>query len=41
MLKIWRNGSKWAGEQPDGIEVLLEVLASEPLRPIFEDCGGF
>jgi len=40
MLKIWSNGSKWAGEQPDGIEVLLEVLASEPLRPDFEDYGG-
>ena len=38
---IKSNGSKWAGESPDSIEDLLQVLATEPLDPRFEDFGGF
>lgn len=38
---IHSNGSKWAGEKPDSIEKLLEVLATEPLERTFEDCGNF
>ena len=41
MIKITCNGSKWAGQPPDTIETLLEVLATEPLRPEFEDYGNF
>lgn len=35
------NGSKWAGDEPDEIEVLLKRLASEPLDPTFEAYGNF
>ena len=35
------NGSKWAGQEPDTIETLLDVLAHHPLdntfEPFFED----
>jgi hypothetical protein len=41
MIKIISNGSKWAGEQPDSIETLLERLASHALDPRFEEFGNF
>lgn len=31
------NGSKWAGQAPDPLEKLLEVLANEPLDPRFQN----
>ena len=41
MVEIQSNGSKWLGQEPDNIEVLLEVLAKEPLDKTFEDYGNF
>lgn len=41
MTEIISNGSKWAGESPDTIEDLIEVLKSETLDPIFEEYGNF
>lgn len=38
---ISNNGSHWAGEEPDSIEQLLDVLGYEPLDPSFEDYGNF
>lgn len=38
---IHSNGSKWAGEAPDSIEVLLDVLGREALDPTFEEYGDF
>jgi len=35
------NGSKWAGQEPDPIETLLERLATHTLDPLFEDYGSF
>jgi hypothetical protein len=40
-MKIQSNGSKWAGEAPDTLEVLLDVLKTETLDPTFEQYGGF
>ena len=37
MLEIQSNGSKWAGQEPDSVEVLLGVLAKEPLDKTYED----
>jgi len=38
MIEIISNGSKWAGESPDPIEKLFEVLQKHPLdRTIFRD----
>ena len=34
-MKIISNGSKWAGEQPDSVEILLDVLKSHKLREHF------
>lgn len=34
---IQSNGSKWAGDEPDSIETLLDVLANHPLDRTFED----
>ena len=34
-MKIISNGSKWAGQQPDSVEVLLDVLKSHKLREHF------
>lgn len=34
------NGSKWAGEEPDSIATLLDVLASEVLNRLFECSVG-
>ena len=33
---IMFNGSKWAGQPPDTLEKLLEVLATEPLDPRYK-----
>lgn len=33
---ILANGSKWAGDSPDGIHKLLDVLEKETLDPSFE-----
>lgn len=41
MITIHSNGSKWAGESPDTIDRLLEVLAAETLDPRFEEYGNF
>jgi hypothetical protein len=41
MRVIHSNGSKWAGEELDPIEALLERLASTPLHPSFEHYGNF
>ena len=41
MLEIMSNGSKWAGEAPDSIALLLDVLSREPLDPTFELYGNF
>lgn len=38
---IGSNGSKWAGESPDSLEQLCEVLRTEPLDPSFEKYGDF
>ena len=35
------NGSKWGGQRPDGIAVLLDVLARETLDRRFENYGDF
>lgn len=40
-ITILSNGSKWYGEEPDTIDKLLEILATEPLDPSFEDYGNF
>jgi len=40
-MRIVSNGSKWAGEEPDSLEKLLEVLGSETLDPRFDEHGGF
>ena len=41
MLEIISNGSKWAGQQPDSIEELLNVLDKYTLDPTFEKYGNF
>lgn len=41
MIKIESNGSKWAGEEPDTIDVLLDVLKHYPLDKHFEEYGNF
>ena len=41
MIKILSNGSRWAGEEPDSIENLLEVLREHPLDRSFEHYGNF
>ena len=41
MLEIENNGSKWAGQEPDSVEVLLKVLEQEPLNKTFEEYGDF
>lgn len=40
-MHIESNGSKWAGEAPDTLEQLLDVLKRETLDPSFEECGRF
>jgi hypothetical protein len=37
---ILSNGSKWAGQEPNGLEKLYEVLVEEILEPRFEHHGG-
>lgn len=41
MLQIISNGSKWAGQENNTIEQLLEVLKSYTLDPTFEKYGNF
>ena len=41
MIKIISNGSKFYGQEPDTIEILLDVLNKETLDPIFEKYGNF
>ena len=41
MLDIISNGSKWAGQQPDDLQTLIDVLSSNPLDPTFEEYGNF
>lgn len=38
---IYANGSKYAGQDPDDLETLFGVLATEPLNPLFEHYGDF
>ena len=38
---IMGNGSKWMGEEADGIDELLKTLAEHPLDPRFEEYGNF
>ena len=40
-MRIISNGSKWAGEAPDSLETLVEVLRTETLDPRFEERGSF
>lgn len=39
--EIISNGSKWYGEEPDTVEVLLDVLENHPLDRVFESYGNF
>jgi hypothetical protein len=41
MAEIISNGSKFAGEEPDTIEQLIDVLQTETLDPRFEEYGRF
>lgn len=41
MATILSNGNKTAGQEPDTIETLLDVLKNETLDPSFEDYGRF
>ena len=41
MLEIISNGSKWLGQEPDSIEVLVETLKQYALDPVFEEYGNF
>ncbi len=42
-MQVHSNGSKWAGEEPDSLETLIEVLRDPAciLDPVFEVYGGF
>jgi hypothetical protein len=40
-MQITSNGSKWAGEAPDPVEKLIEVLKTEVLDPRFARYGNF
>ncbi|MCR4307490.1 MAG: hypothetical protein NUV80_02940 [Candidatus Berkelbacteria bacterium] len=41
LVYIVSNGSKWAGESPDDVANLLQVLTETPLDPSFENYGNF
>ena len=41
MLRVMSNGSKFAGQLPDPVEKLIEVLGKEPLDPTVEGRGSF
>ena len=42
MITILSNGSKWAGEKPDGLDLLETRLREYPLDNLrFKDCGNF
>jgi hypothetical protein len=38
---ISQNGSKWAGDSPDQLSKLLDMLATHPLDRSFENYGNF
>jgi hypothetical protein len=42
-MEIISNGSKWAGEEPDSLETLIEVLTNgkDVLDSTFENYGNF
>jgi len=40
-MRIEHNGSKFAGETPDPVEQLIELLREETLDPTFEKYGKF
>jgi hypothetical protein len=40
-LTIEFNGSKWADEEPDSIDILLQRLETDTLDPKFEHYGNF
>jgi len=40
-MEIRSNGSKWAGEPPDTLDILLERLTKHTLDPTFEEYGNF
>lgn len=40
ILILW-NGSKWAGESPDPLSLLIQRLERYALDPVFEECGNF
>jgi hypothetical protein len=41
IVVINHNGSRWAGEEPADLAELLDLLATTPLRPDFEQYGNF
>jgi len=41
MITIHSNGSKWAGEQPDSIDKLKDMLRTQTLDKTFEEYGNF
>lgn len=40
-MNIISNGSKWYGQEPDSVDILLSVLGEHPLDPTFENFGNF
>ena len=40
-IQILSNGGKYAGQEPDTIEQLIDVLANHPLDRTFEKYGNF
>jgi len=41
IIDIRSNGSKWYGQLPDSIDILMETLDKYTLDPTFEDFGNF
>lgn len=40
-MKILSNGSKWAGEAPDSVEKLIDVLGHHKLESIWKRNGQY
>jgi len=40
-ILVMDNGSKWAGQEPDSVEQLFEMLGKYALDPMFENYGNF
>jgi len=38
MTTIYSNGSKWAGQEPDSLETLLEVMEHHPISADVSNC---